>query len=566
MVDVDVITQEVIGARLNGIVNEMQIAIFRTGFSTIIRETHDFSCALLDWQGRLVGSHSSVVAHNGAYPYCVAGVLQYYDYEDMREGDSFIINSAYHSGVPHPMDIVVVTPIFYEGSLVAFCASIGHKSDIGGLAPGSRVTIARDVYGEGLQILPVRFQRDYQIVKETEQFLTGNSRSAHLVIGDLTAQAGALWSIGGARLKELMDYYGKDVVQATFDLLGARAEQRIRRELEEWPDGVFEGETFIRDVVDADRVIRLHVAAIKEGDRLVMDFSATGDQSEGPVNIRPPFLKGITAQGLASMVDPSIPNNWGVQAVIDCRFRPGSLVDPIFPGPTGFYSKNLRAIEGVVNRALTKASGRPAVSFSGTQSSMVLGSRGGNSRPYVQYEIFNPGSYAFEGGDGWPGTGHGYSGASRFTSIEILEAEFDVRLLQFAATPDTGGAGRYRGGSSYRRDYQLKGPAKFTGGADRRVAQGTEGGLDGVIGAVVVNPGGPEEQRYETMVSSLELNPGDVLRIESPAGGGLGDPRERDHQRVLWDVEDGIVTPEKAIELYGLTEEELEEAGLTASA
>ncbi|PZC46976.1 MAG: N-methylhydantoinase B [Chloroflexi bacterium] len=564
MVDVDVITQEVIGARLNGIVSEMQVAIFRTGFSTIIRETHDFSCALLDWQGRLVGSHSSVVGHNGAYPYCVAGVLEFYDYEDMKEGDSFVINSAYHSGVPHPMDIVVVTPIFYEGSLVAFCASIGHKSDIGGLAPGSRVTLARDVYGEGLQILPVRFQRDYQIIKETEQFFRGNSRSPHLVLGDLTAQAGALWSIGGERLIALMDQFGKEVVESTFDLLGKRTEQRLRRELEEWPDGVFEGETFIRDVVDSSRTIRLHVAAIKEGDRLIMDFSATGDQSEGPVNIRPPFLRGISTSSLTAMVDPSIPNNWGSQGVIDYRFRSGSLVDPIYPGPTGFYSKNLRAIEGIVNRAMTKASGRPAVSFGGTQSSMVLGSRGASARPYVQYEIFNPGSYAFEGGDGWPGTGHGFSGSSRFTSIEILEAEFDVRLLQFAVTPDTGGAGKFRGGSSYRRDYLLKGSAKFTGGADRRVAQGTEGGMDGVVGAVVINPGTPQEQRHETMVSSVELAPGDVVRIEAPAGGGVGDPKERERERVIHDVEDGIVSSQNAIDLYGMSQRELQEAGLGA--
>ena len=260
----------------------MTVAVFRTGFSTIIRETHDFSCGLLDREGKLVGSNSGVVAHNGAYPYCVEGVLQFYDYADMEEGDNFISNHVYYSGCPHPMDVVVVTPIFYDGEVVAFAASIGHKSDIGGLSPGSRVTMARDVFGEGLQILPVRFQRGYKLVKETEQFIRGNSRSPHLVLGDLTAQAGALWSIGAGRLTELLDIYGKDAVLATFELLGQRVEQRLRSGLAEWPDGVFEGETVIRDLVDADRVIRIHVAAIKEGDHLIMDFSGCGDQSQGP--------------------------------------------------------------------------------------------------------------------------------------------------------------------------------------------------------------------------------------------------------------------------------------------
>ncbi len=565
MAEVDVITQEVIGARLNGIVSEMTVAVFRTGFSTIIRETHDFSCGLLDREGKLVGSNSGVVAHNGAYPYCVEGVLQFYEYADMEEGDNFISNHVYYSGCPHPMDVVVVTPIFYDGEVVAFAASIGHKSDIGGLSPGSRVTMARDVFGEGLQILPVRFQRGYKLVKETEQFIRGNSRSPHLVLGDLTAQAGALWSIGAGRLTELLDIYGKDAVLATFELLGQRVEQRLRSGLAEWPDGVFEGETVIRDLVDADRVIRIHVAAIKEGDHLIMDFSGCGDQSQGPINIRPPFIEGICQKVLASLIDPTIPHNFGLSRAVECRFREGSIVNPSFPAPTGFYSKNLRSVEGAVFTALSQAAGMPTVSFSGTQSSMVIGSTAGSARPYVQYEIFNPGSYAFDGGDGITGTGHGFGGGSRFTSIEILESEFDVELLQFRVKPDTAGAGRFRGGPGYQREYLVKGAAKFTGGADRRSAQGADGGQNGAPGYVIINPGTDREQRYDTMVSNLDLKPGDVVRIEAPGGGGVGDPRERDRERVLGDLEDGLISPQAAREVYGLSEEELRQLGAQRS-
>ena len=139
----DVITQEVIRARLDGIVREMQAAVLRTGFSTIIRESHDFSAGITDRDGNVVGQYSPLPPHLGAYPECVKGVLQFYSFEEMEEGDCFLINHPYYSGCPHPNDMVVVLPVFHEGRVVAFCASMGHKSDIGGQSPGSsRNTLA----------------------------------------------------------------------------------------------------------------------------------------------------------------------------------------------------------------------------------------------------------------------------------------------------------------------------------------------------------------------------------------------------------------------------------------
>lgn len=556
MADVDVVTQEVIQARLNGIVREMQIAVFRTGFSTIIRETHDFSCGLTDREGNVVGAAMGVVTHNGAYPDCIQGLLQFYGYDEMREGDSFVANTVYFTGCPHPMDLVVMAPVFYEGDVVAFCISMGHKSDIGGLLPGSRTTGARDVYGEGLQIYPVRLHRNYRFWKETEHFLKANSRSSHLVLGDLNAQAGALWSVGVARLRDLMDTYGKEVVLSAFRLLGQRTETRLRRELAEWRDSVAEGETFVNDIVE-DRRIRVHVAAIKAGDRLILDFTQSGDQSQGPINIRPPFIRGVACQTLASMVDTTLSYNHGMARAVETRFRLGSLLDPMFPAPTGFYSKNLRAVEGVIMQALAKVAGRPGVAFGGTQSSMIIGSQGERARPYVQYEIFNAGSGAFDGGDGFTGIGHGWSVGARFTSMEILESEFDVELLGFYVLPDTGGDGKFRGGPCYARDYLSKSRGRLTAGADRRIAQGVEGGRDGAVGWVIINPGTDKEQRWDTMVSNVELHPGDVLRIVAPSGGGFGRVEDRERQRVLDDLADGWITARKAREVYGLSEEEI---------
>ena len=517
MVEVDVITQEVIRARLDGIVREMQASVLRTGFSTIIRETHDFSAGILDREGKSIGQYSGLPPHLGAYPACVNGILQFYGYEEMEDGDCFLINHPYYSGCPHPNDMVVVMPVFYDGEVVAFCASMGHKSDIGGQSPGSRNAGARDIFGEGLQIMPVKFLSRRHLVKETEQFIRANSRTPDLVLGDLGAQSGALWSIGSARLKGLMDEYGEDVVLGAFEQIGQRTAERVRQEVSAWQDGVFEAEGFIDDIANPGHPIRLHVAVIKEGERLLIDFSGCGDQSIGPINVRPPFLRGSAYYAVVAMIDPRLPNNFGLAEAVECRFREGSIVNPAFPGPIGFYSVTLPIVEDALFTALAKAAGRPTVAHSASSHLVVIGSSGERSRPYVQYELLLAGSRGWDGGDGFTGTGHDFDGGSKFTSVEILESEFPVELGQFRLIPDSGGAGKFRGGPSIRRDYILKAESQFAGGADRvlRPPHGMDGGMDGRSGSVTLNPGAADEHRYVGLVSNVQIKPGDMLRVET---------------------------------------------------
>ena len=360
MATTDVITQEVIRARLDGIVREMQAAVLRTGFSTIIRESHDFSAGITDVSGAVVGQYSPLPTHLGAYPDCVQGVLDFYPLDEMEEGDCYLANHPYYSGCPHPNDMVVVLPVFHEGEVIAFCASMGHKADIGGQSPGSRNTIARDVFGDGLQIMPVLFQRGGEMNKEVAQFLRANSRTPELVIGDLSAQAGALRSIGAARLKTLANEYGGETLTAAFGDIIERVEARVRGHFAGWADGVAEAEALVDDIVDPSTTIRLHVAAIKQGDRLTLDFSGSGDQSAGPINVRPPFIRGMAYFAAIAMMDPSVPNNGGLARAVECRFREGSIMDPRFPGPVGFYSTTMAAIEDVVFEAMSKVAGRPA--------------------------------------------------------------------------------------------------------------------------------------------------------------------------------------------------------------
>ena len=561
MTQADVITQEVIRARLDGIVREMQAAVLRTGFSTIIRESHDFSAGITDREGNVVGQYSPLPPHLGAYPECVKGVLQFYSYDEMEDGDCFLINHPYYSGCPHPNDMVVVLPVFHEGNVVAFCASMGHKSDIGGQSPGSRNTLARDVFGEGLQIMPVRFLSKREPVKETHQLVRSNSRAPELVLGDLGAQAGALWSIGAQRLKHLMDEYGQAVVLDAFLQLGLRTEARVRQVVEQWQDGVYEAEAFTDDIVDPARKIRLHVAAIKEGDRLTLDFSGSDDQSPGPINVRPPFIRGMAYYATIAMIDPGVPNNFGLARAVECRFRDGTIVNPAFPTPIGFYSMTLSTVEDIIFEAVSKAAGRPPVAHNASSGMVVMGTVGGGRR-YVQYELLMSGNGAHLGGDGWTGTGHSWGGGSKITSVEILESEFDVELQDFSLIADSGGPGEFRGGLAIRRQYLIKQASRYAGGSPRNLApaHGVAMGGDGLAGAVTVNPGAPNEQRYVGLISNVMLEEGDVVVVETGSAGGAGDPKSRDPRRVMNDLRNGYITTDAAIHTYGLDEAAVSDA------
>ena len=207
---IDPITLQVIQARLAGIVQEMQNSLFRTGFSTIIRESQDASCAILDCEGSVVAQHVVLPLHMGAFPACARGILSSYSAEQIHEGDAFITNHPYLGGSPHAPDMAVLTPIVFEGRWVGFSATMAHKSDIGGPVPGSCWSQAREVYQEGLQVPPVKYIDRYQPSRDIEHIVAANSRTPELVVGDIRGQVGAA-RLGERRFCEMMEKFDEQV-------------------------------------------------------------------------------------------------------------------------------------------------------------------------------------------------------------------------------------------------------------------------------------------------------------------------------------------------------------------
>ena len=555
---VDPITLQVIQARLAGIVQEMQNSLFRTGYSTIIRESQDASCAILNTAGEVVAQHVVLPLHMGAFPACAAAILKTFSQSEINQGDAFIINHPYLGGSPHAPDMGVLTPIFYQGQIVGFAANMAHKSDIGGTVPGSGSGNAREIYQEGLHLPPVKFMVRLQPVKEIEAMITANSRTPALVIGDLRGQVGAA-RLGERRIAELMARYGKETVLDSTDLLSSYTESRVRQTIAAWPDGESEGESFVdHDGIDLTRPIRIHVKVSKSGAKIHFDFSASSDQTQGPANIRPPLVRAACVYCLVALVDRFLPINQGLARVVEATFRPGSVVDPHFPAAVNTYMPTALTVAEAVLRALAPFVPNKRISGGSGSAALVLGGRDANShRAYVHYEIFSGGTGARSGKDGVSATAFHLSNC-KTAPIEIIESEFPTRVERFEMIPDSGGAGRWRGGLGFARDYRiLTDEVRFSLRTDKHAIEpwGSDNGLPGGKGSCIVNPESKQEQRLPSRFGDHRLSKGDLLRIDRPGGGGLGDPLKRPAKSVLEDVRQGYVSIARAKTDYGVVVE-----------
>ncbi|HEX3506097.1 MAG TPA: hydantoinase B/oxoprolinase family protein [Xanthobacteraceae bacterium] len=548
----DAVELEIIKASLDGIVQEMQNSLFRTGYSTIVRESQDASCAIMNADGDVVAQHVVLPLHIGSFPACCQAVIR--NYNDIARGDAFLINHPYEGGSPHAPDMCIITPVFVDGTLVGFCGSIAHKGDIGGPVPGSCSGQAREIFNEGLHLPAVRYQRAFERNIEIERIIASNSRTPELVLGDLRGQLGAS-RLGEDRLSALMVKFGKDKTLAAFGRLLDLAERGMRAAIKEWIDGRFEAERFIDDDgVRLNQPIRIHLVVEKSGDCLSFDFSGSDDQAVGPANIRPPLVRAAIAYCLIALVDPHMFVNSGLMRAFELKVREGSIFDPRFPAPVNTYNPTVHATVETVFAALAKVAPARARADGCGSRSIILGGRSTKAgQGYVQYEIIGGGAGARAVKDGASGTSINQSNA-KIAPIEIIESEFPTRVLGFTLIPDSGGAGEYRGGLGIRREYLNLQDARFSIRSTKHVIapNGVSGGGTGRTGDIIINPGGEAEKRLPTRYADYPLKAGDIFRLDTPGGGGSGDPRRRDPAAIAADVNEGYVTPQAAERDYGV--------------
>jgi N-methylhydantoinase B len=480
-------------------------------------------------------------------------LLKSYTASELHEGDAFITNHPYLGGSPHAPDMAVLSPIFYQGDWVGFAANLAHKSDIGGPVPGSCWSQAREIYQEGLHVPPIKYVSHYQTSKDIEAVLGCNSRTPELVVGDLRGQVGAA-RLGEKRFQEMMDRYGKETILTSYEQLFAMTEAKVRAEIASWPDGTGEGERFVdSDGIDLDKPVRLHVRIEKKGDHLLFDFTGSADQTKGPANIRPTIVRAACCYLLTCLTDPALAINYGLAKVIDIKVREGSVVNPRFPAPVNTYNPTVHALVEALLEASSQITPHKKVGDGCSSRSIIIGGRSNKTgKSYVQYEIFGGGSGGRSGKDGVSGTNVNQSNA-RIAPLEIIESEFSTRLRRFELIPDSGGPGKFRGGLGFVREYELLDhDARFSLRSTKHTVapKGIDGGSDGKTGHCTLNPGTAQARVIPSRYSDHTLHPGDVVSLETPGGGGLGNPLERDSAMVLNDVRNGYVTVKRAREVY----------------
>lgn len=528
----DAVEIELLWRRLISLVDEAAAALVRTSFSTLVRESYDFSCVVTDAAGQsLVQATESIPSFIGTLPETVKHFIRHFPEESLQPGDVLITNDLW-LGTGHLPDITVAKPIFRNGRLVAFSASTAHAPDIGGKI---RSPEPREVFEEGLQIPPMKLLRAGQQDDTLVALIRKNVRTPDQTMGDLWAQLVAL-DLMEERLLVLMEQAGLEHLRDLAAEIHARCETAMRAAITALPDGTYTSSLQTDGVMD--RPITLRLALTIKGDSIVADFSGTDPQVDRAINCALCYTYAMTMYGVKVCTSPSLPNNEGAWRPISVHAPEGCIVNPVFPASggsrmlIGHYIPMLvfGCLGQVVPDRVMAACGSPmwGMNQSGVNA---------QGKPYANMFFFNGGMGANMRGDGisclsWP------SNVSS-TPVEITEHIAPLRVHYKRLRPDSGGRGRHRGGLGQevllesRSDTPIA--VSFLAERTRFPAFGIEGGEPGAPGMLRINGEAVDPKKQYVLAR------GDTVLMATPGGGGHGPVVERtDGQKV--DLEFGYCT------------------------
>ncbi len=549
---VDPITVELLRNRIASVMQQMDYHFYRSGYSTIVRESRDFSCVIVDAAGRLLVA-PWMFFHGPVYYHLIQRILSIYDAEDFAEGDVFVSNHPYEGNLPHASDMGFAAPIVHDGTLVAFAATIAHKADVGGTVPGSTYGQATELYHEGMMLPPIRIHRAGEPVDDMMRLIAANTRAPYVVLGDIAGQIGVT-RIGRQHVHEMCARYGTGAVAAAMEAMIKASGEDFRAALGRIPDGTGQADGFLdHDGVDEATPVRLHVRVKIEDGRLAFDFTGCDPQTRGPTNLRIAMVEACVFYCLIGLLDSDLRYSDGARKLVAFKFAPRSILSAEPPAPCSSYMKTCQKLIDVILEALDPLlNGRAIAHSGGSGGSIVVAWQGGAKADRGnQYEIFGSAYGAGEGADG--ASGAAVHLANLYAApIEIIESEFPCRIRRFELSADSGGAGQFRGGLNFRRVYELLEPAQVVYRSDRASVPpaGLRGGKPGSPSRLILDPG-TADARIMPSSCRLELDAGAVFAVNGAGGGGYGNPKKRSSDRIAHDLEQGYVTPEGARRDYG---------------
>jgi N-methylhydantoinase B len=560
MTTFDPVTLAVLKGRLEQIADEMDATLFRSAFNPIIAEARDASHGLYHAEtgDTLVQGKAGLPIFVGAMAFAVRAVIEKAKRDgDLADGDVYIFNDPYDGGT-HLSDFKLVRPFFRGGKVFCYLASVGHWHDVGGNVPGNYNPAAVECFQEGMLIPPVKLFAKGEMRRDVIDIVTANTRLPKSAYGDLNGQINAL-DLGVRRLTALLDESGEDTVAEGMAQLRRRADLLMRANLAELPDGTYSAEDFLDNDGIKDEPLKIALDLTVAGDTLTFDFSRSSPACQGPLNIARSTAIASCYVALKHVFS-EVPANAGVLDPIRFVIPDGSLLAATWPRPVGGYTETILRMIDVVFVALAQAMpGRLTGCAYGTINALSLAGHRRNGQRWVMFSFFGGGHGGHADGDG---LNHGNAPISTATipPVEVLEAAYPVMFTQWALRPDSGGAGRHRGGLGAIYEIELleeQADLFLFGERGRYAPPGVEGGSAAARDefAVLRKDGGRESPPMASKWLGVTLKRGDRVRLASPGGGGFGPPAERDEADIRRDIARGYVTPEAAARDYARDDE-----------
>lgn len=545
----DPVTLEILWRRLISIVDEADTTVSRTAFSSLLRDAHDYTCMFTDRKGReLAQGTFATPGQSGAMALGIKALVNKIPRNTYKPGDVFITNDPW-ALAGHLNDVCVMSPIFYKGEIVAFTACVFHHSDIGGRVSSDN----HDVYEDGLFIPLVKLEDGGVPNQAVIDMIRWNVRTPDEVTGDIRSQIAAN-HVCARKICRMLEEYELENLDDLADEIIGRTEKSMRRGIARVPDGIYQARGIVEQMEGKDDVV-IKLAVEVKGDDITVDFEGSSPQVDWGGNVVFNFTYAYVHMAMKSIFDPDIPNNDGCAVPITMKAPEGSVVNCRFPAAVAARMQIGHFVTEIIYRAMAEALPERVIAASGgTPATMnVFYGRRRDDTPWHSVIIRGGGMGASALNDGYYDYIFPANGAN--TPVEIFESDTPLIIEKRELLPDSGGPGRTKGGLGrtvvFRvpdDDYAPKPPVNLgiQSGRYRYPPEGLFGGKPGAGARFLVNgePGNP--------FGLTRLQPGDVVVMDAAGGGGYGDPIERDPERVLSDVLNGYVTPDRAREDYGV--------------
>lgn len=557
----DPITLEVLWNSFKATADMMGISLWRTAYSTIVRDARDCSAGLCDVRGRLVAQADLIPALSGIMHLSLKVLLaKHMPLASIHPGDVLIMNHPYYGGT-HTSDIMLYSPIFVGDEIVAFAVSIAHHIDLGSMQ-ATGIARATDLYQEGLLIPPMKLYQRRQLNQTLWTMIEKNVRYPKEVLGDLRAQIAAN-TIGVREVTKLVDKYGKNVVVQAMAGVIEYGERMVRAELEKIPDGEYEGEGHLDDDgINRDEPVKIKVKVIIKGSDITFDFTGTSPQRRGNINTPPNAIMNALGYATKCISDTELPENEGTFLPIKSIQPPGTIVNPHMPAAVLMRHELVQRVADTIVQALAPAvPDRICAASCGNTNTFTIVSPHG-----IHYSNLGGGFGATALNDGMSAIQVHLSKCMGVT-VEDIELGSGTVVERFELRRDSGGPGEQRGGLGVRMDVRIQGePAvlALSSDAETTAPPGLFGGMSGLPGRKYVTRQGTHERLYRK-ATNFRMEPGTVLSFQTPGGGGYGDPLTRSPEKVRGDVLDGFITQESARDDYGVILDEHFELDLAAT-